>query len=151
MIPSSPTVTWPNHHSIATGVHPEKHGVLTNGRFVRDSEGRITREMELDRYELSTYPTLYDLAFHSGLITGAVNWPVTRNTKTLHFDLSDAPYSVENATSQLLSELLEAGILEDKTSQTLNRLGATARDYAWTLIASHILRTHKPNVMLFHL
>ena len=28
---SNPSVTWPNHTTLMTGVHPEKHGVLFNG------------------------------------------------------------------------------------------------------------------------
>ena len=32
----NPTVTWPNHTSIVTGVAPAKHGVLFNGTLVRD-------------------------------------------------------------------------------------------------------------------
>ena len=31
MIVSNPSVTWPNHTSLTTGVRPEKHGVLFNG------------------------------------------------------------------------------------------------------------------------
>src|SRR6187399_54372 len=32
---SNPSVTWPNHTSLVTGVRPEKHGVLANGVLVR--------------------------------------------------------------------------------------------------------------------
>jgi predicted AlkP superfamily pyrophosphatase or phosphodiesterase len=32
---SNPTVTWPNHTSMVTGVQPEKHGVLYNGVLMR--------------------------------------------------------------------------------------------------------------------
>jgi predicted AlkP superfamily pyrophosphatase or phosphodiesterase len=31
---SNPSVTWPNHTSMVTGVRPEKHGVLFNGLLV---------------------------------------------------------------------------------------------------------------------
>ena len=34
MRPVNPTVTWPNHTSIVTGVTPAKHGVLFNGTLV---------------------------------------------------------------------------------------------------------------------
>jgi len=32
---SNPSVTWPNHTTLITGVRPEKHGVLANGVLVR--------------------------------------------------------------------------------------------------------------------
>jgi predicted AlkP superfamily pyrophosphatase or phosphodiesterase len=28
---SNPSVTWPNHTTLMTGVHPKRHGVLYNG------------------------------------------------------------------------------------------------------------------------
>jgi predicted AlkP superfamily pyrophosphatase or phosphodiesterase len=40
MTPSMPTVTWPNHTTLVTGVTPAKHGVL--GNSVLD---RATREL----------------------------------------------------------------------------------------------------------
>ena len=31
MTVSNPSVTWPNHTTVVTGVRPDKHGVLANG------------------------------------------------------------------------------------------------------------------------
>ena len=36
MRPVNPTVTWPNHTSMITGVTPAKHGVMFNGLLVRE-------------------------------------------------------------------------------------------------------------------
>src|SRR3954454_11946744 len=36
MRPVNPTVTWPNHTAIVTGVTPAKHGVLFNGVLLRE-------------------------------------------------------------------------------------------------------------------
>ena len=36
MRPVNPTVTWPNHTTLITGVTPAKHGVLFNGLLRRD-------------------------------------------------------------------------------------------------------------------
>ena len=36
---SDPTVTWPNHTTLVTGVSPAKHGVVGNNYF-RSREGR---------------------------------------------------------------------------------------------------------------
>src|SRR5687768_16412350 len=36
MVPVNPSVTWPNHTSMVTGVHPAKHGVLFNGMLMRE-------------------------------------------------------------------------------------------------------------------
>jgi predicted AlkP superfamily pyrophosphatase or phosphodiesterase len=151
MIPSSPSVTWPNHTTLTTGVHPEKHGVLTNGIFVRSGVGEpVYRENNLDRDELSVYPTLYDLAYEAGLRTADVNWPVTRNSNTLHDSFPDAVDPVTHTTPQFLTEMIELGLLADKTEAAFN-LGAVSRDYVRTKAAAHLIQSRQPNVLLLHL
>src|SRR5690348_49721 len=39
----NPSVTWPNHTTIVTGVVPEKHGVIFNGLLVRNGPDRGVR------------------------------------------------------------------------------------------------------------
>src|SRR6478609_6963988 len=36
---SNPSITWPNHTTLVSGVRPEKHGVLANGVLVRGAPG----------------------------------------------------------------------------------------------------------------
>jgi predicted AlkP superfamily pyrophosphatase or phosphodiesterase len=149
-VPSTPTVTWPNHTTLVTGVYPEKHGVLTNGRYV-DTRFGILRDSNVDRDVLTSYPSIYDVAYKAGLVTAAVNWPVTRNAKTLRFSMPDAPNGIEYTTPQLLQELVEAKILSDKTDATFRATGIIARDDAWTSAAEHVIIRHRPNLLLFHL
>jgi predicted AlkP superfamily pyrophosphatase or phosphodiesterase len=40
---SDPSVTWPNHTTLMTGVHPERHGVLFNGLPERQGPGMPVR------------------------------------------------------------------------------------------------------------
>src|SRR4051812_23641625 len=40
---SNPTITWPNHTTLVTGVSPAKHSVLFNGRLVRPGPGMPVR------------------------------------------------------------------------------------------------------------
>jgi predicted AlkP superfamily pyrophosphatase or phosphodiesterase len=151
LIPSTPTVTWPNHHSIVTGVHPEKHGVLTNGIFVRPGPGEpIWRDNDVDRDQLSDYPTIYDLAYQSGLQTAEVNWPVTRNTNTFHDTFPDAVDPVTHTNPELRSEMVELGLLADET-EAAYQVGGVARDYVRTKVATHLIRSRTPNLLLFHL
>ena len=37
---SNPSVTWPNHTTMVTGVRPRRHGVLANGVLVRRRRAR---------------------------------------------------------------------------------------------------------------
>src|SRR5947199_10860059 len=43
MKPVNPTVTWPNHTAMVTGVNTARHGVIYNGLPVRGGEGQPVR------------------------------------------------------------------------------------------------------------
>src|ERR1043166_1112244 len=43
MTPVNPTVTWPNHTAMITGVDVSRHGVIYNGLPVRGGEGKPLR------------------------------------------------------------------------------------------------------------
>src|SRR4051812_12693677 len=82
-----PTVTWPNHASLVTGVQPAKHGVIGNNYFDRATSKpvQLISDPVLDKDQIIHVPTIYDLAKAQGFITAAVRWPGTRNAKTIDF------------------------------------------------------------------
>jgi len=63
-----PTVTWPSHTTMITGVDPIKHGILANWR--------PPGEKYLD-YSQIKVPTLIGAAHAAGLTIATINWPVT--------------------------------------------------------------------------
>src|SRR5688572_20795813 len=80
---SNPSVTWPNHTTIVTGVHPAKHSVLFNGVLTRGEPRRpVAVDPKRDQKDLIAVPTVYDMLHGKGLRTAAINWPCTRNAKT---------------------------------------------------------------------
>ena len=87
MIPINPTVTWPNHTTLVTGVSPERHGLLYNGLPVRADAGSTTApvriEPHVDKSELVLAPTVYDLAHAAGLTTAEVDWVAIENAPTI--------------------------------------------------------------------
>ena len=88
----NPSVTWPNHTSLVTGVKADKHGVLANGILTRHGTGEpVTIEAQRDQAELVHVPTLFDVAHQAGLSTAAINWPCTRNSKSLDDNFPDVP------------------------------------------------------------
>jgi predicted AlkP superfamily pyrophosphatase or phosphodiesterase len=74
MQPVNPTVTWANHTSMITGVHPARHGVVYNGLLVREPGVPPRVEPWRDKKEMVLFPTLYDLAHAGGLTTAQVDW-----------------------------------------------------------------------------
>src|ERR1700735_752034 len=43
MMPINPTVTWPNHTAMVSGVNAARHGVIYNGLPVRVGDGKPIR------------------------------------------------------------------------------------------------------------
>src|SRR5262245_49117363 len=59
---SDPSVTWPNQTSLVTGVHPDRHGVLFNGRLERRGPGRLVEYFASGtQQELVRVPLLFDV------------------------------------------------------------------------------------------
>lgn len=149
---SNPSVTWPNHTSLVTGVRPEKHGVLANGVLVRGAVGvPVVIDAKRDKADLVRTPTIFDAAHAAGLSTAEVNWPCTRNAPSLDDSFPDVPDAVAHTTPRLREELIAAGILADATDATFGTNSIVGRDYIWTEAACHVIRTRKPNLLLLHL
>jgi predicted AlkP superfamily pyrophosphatase or phosphodiesterase len=145
---SNPAITWPNHTTLVTGVHPEKHSVLFNGVLVRPGPGLPARvDGKRDKSELVPVPTVYDLAHKAGLHTAGINWPCTRNSGTLDDDFPDVPDQVTHTTPRLREELKD--ILGDQRSFSTN--SAAGREQIWTAAALHVIKKRKPNFMLWHM
>ena len=158
---SDPTVTWPNHTTLVTGVPPAKHGVLGNNFFdrVKNEKVALIWDPVLNKDEIVKVPTIYDVAKSAGLKTAAIRWPATRGAKSIDWnspDLGEDALILKYTTPELIGECKAAGFKitqkEDGTgkigSQTLKE-GIEA-DTMWTKILNNVLHKHRPNLALHH-
>lgn len=78
MVPAYPTLTFPNHYTIVTGVHPDRHGIVHN--TMRDPAlggfSRYKREIVGDGRWWSGIP-VWVAAERAGLATATYFWPGT--------------------------------------------------------------------------
>lgn len=70
----TPSVTYPAHTTLVTGVSPARHGVTANTTF--DPLGRNVGGWFWYAEDVRV-PTLWDAAATAGLTTASVHWPVT--------------------------------------------------------------------------
>ncbi len=70
----APTLTYPSHTTLVTGVSPAKHGILSNVYFDPENKNRGGWQWYAEDIKV---PTLWDLAEKKGLATVSVDWPVT--------------------------------------------------------------------------
>lgn len=156
MTASMPTVTWPNHTTLVTGVHPAKHGVIGNNFFSREKNAVVPLipDPYFNKEEIVKSPTIYDAAKAAGLKTAAIIWPASRGAKTLDWTVPDCfSNSLWQAygTASLLAEFKQAGIPYEKQEEWCRTGKGIERDQMYAQMFNFIVRTHRPNVGLLHL
>jgi predicted AlkP superfamily pyrophosphatase or phosphodiesterase len=77
-----PTVTYPNHTTLITGVSPAEHGIYNNQQF--DPERQFTGAWHWYAAQIRV-PTLWKAAHDAGLRTASVGWPVSVGATDVDF------------------------------------------------------------------
>jgi predicted AlkP superfamily pyrophosphatase or phosphodiesterase len=150
MRPVNPTVTWPNHTAMVTGVTPAKHGVLFNGTLVRDPGVPPRVEPWRDKKDMVHAPTLYDAVHDKGMTTAQVDWVAILNAPSIDFEFPERPERPETKPA-IAREMVKAGEITQQDVDAFASQNIVWRDEVWTNAAIHILRDHRPNLLLFHL
>jgi predicted AlkP superfamily pyrophosphatase or phosphodiesterase len=81
-----PTVTYPSHTTLVTGVSPAVHGISNNQRFDPQHTFSGAWYWYADQIKV---PTLYDAAHAAGLSTASVSWPVTVDSTAIDYLLPE--------------------------------------------------------------
>jgi len=95
MLPSYPSLTFPNHYTIVTGLYPERHGLVANSFYDETKQARYAiadPQAVTDGTWYSGTP-LWSLAESQGMRTACLFWPGSeakiagfQPTYYLHFD-----------------------------------------------------------------
>ena len=151
MTVSNPSITWINHTTLVTGVSPAKHGVLYNGLLVRQGPHQPPKiEQWADRSRMVFAPTVYDRAFENGLTTAEVDWVAIKGAPTIHWSFPEVPNPEGPVEKELgtSDKLWDPDLAKIDTNHSRN---IAWKDLQWTQAAVHIIREHRPNLLLFHL
>ena len=73
MKPSFPTVTFPNHYTLVTGMHPDHHGIVGNS-FIDPELGRFTMQSKETDWWNQAEP-IWITAEKAGLTSATMFWP----------------------------------------------------------------------------
>jgi predicted AlkP superfamily pyrophosphatase or phosphodiesterase len=149
----TPTVTYPSHTTLVTGVAPAEHGIYNNTPF--DPRG-INKDGWYWYAKDIRVPTLFDAVAAARRVTANVEWPVTVGAKGISFNIPE--YRRAHAPDDL--KLLEAlarpdGYLEELERRlgpyTYNGNESVADDEVRTRFARQIIQERKPYFMTVHL
>ncbi len=154
-----PTVTYPSHTTLLTGVSPREHGIYNNLEFDPLRHYADAWYWYADQIRA---PTLWHAAHAAGLSTASVGWPVSVGATDVDFLIPEywrifRPTDELNPSDRLLIAALSrpAGMLEamqrrDGPYLQGNDTGIDA-DEIKTRFALDILKTYKPRFMTIHL
>jgi predicted AlkP superfamily pyrophosphatase or phosphodiesterase len=143
-----PTVTYPAHTTLITGVPPSIHGIYANRVF--DPEGTVHGAWYWYARDIAT-PTLISAAHAKGLRTAVIGWPVTVGSDATvllpEFWAGDAPQQLK-----LLRTLgRPAELIANVEAAEGHAVTRPYTDAARTEIAIWSLRAYEPDLMLLHL
>ena len=153
-----PTVTYPSHTTLLTGVSPAEHGIYNNLEF--DPKNTFANAWYWYAQEIRA-PTLWQAAHEAGLSTASIGWPVSVGATAVDYLIPEY-WRVARLTDVDPSDaLLVAAISrpEGMLQKMQARLGPYMRgndpsppgDEIKTRFALDILKTQKPEFMTIHL
>ncbi|HEY2782669.1 MAG TPA: ectonucleotide pyrophosphatase/phosphodiesterase [Steroidobacteraceae bacterium] len=153
-----PTVTYPSHTTLLTGLAPAEHGIYNNLEF--DPKGTFANAWYWYAQQIRV-PTLWQAAHEAGMSTASIGWPVSVGATAVDFLIPEY-WRVARLTDVDPSDaLLMAAVTrpEGLLQKMQAHLGPYMRgndpsppgDEIKTRYALDILKTHKPKFMTIHL
>lgn len=148
MQPINPTITWPNHTAMVTGVNASLHHVLVNGLIVNQRTASPPRiDMGAPKSRLVAVPTVYDVAHRAGLTTAEVDWVAIEGAPSIDWRFPEHPRP-DGAVEQ---ELVRQGAITHDELVHFGKPSQAWRDRIYTRAAIDIIQHHHPDLLLLHL
>ena len=144
----NPTVTWPNHTTMVTGVRADEHGLLVNGSLVPTGTWPpIKVDPMVDKVKMVHVPTVYDAAHKAGLTTAQIDWVAINNAPTITWPFNEWATPEGRGGAGDDPQRRDHGgrrrpISPRRISCSATRSGPRRRTF--------LIREHKPNLMLLH-
>ncbi|MGA2118160.1 MAG: ectonucleotide pyrophosphatase/phosphodiesterase [Bryobacteraceae bacterium] len=141
-----PTITWPSHTTLITGVRPDQHGILGNRRpAAQGGEYYWT-------VDLLKAPTLWQAVHERGWTTASVTWPVTVKA-SIDFNLPEFFLRRQGGSMDF------EGVASKASSNLVDEISTAypsfpqqwVDDRTRTLAVLYLLRAKRPDLLLVHL
>jgi predicted AlkP superfamily pyrophosphatase or phosphodiesterase len=154
-----PTVTYPSHTTMISGVKPIKHGVYYN---TPSEPLEVTGKWIWD-YSNIKVPTIFSVAKEKGLKTASVFWPVSvGNPATYNIPeywyLPETKGGKRNMTKALSENSFPKGLYEEIQQNATGKLEEIDFDGDYlsiddnmSRISSYLIREYKPSFLAVHL
>lgn len=149
-----PTLTYPSHTTLVTGVAPAGHGIRYNTRFSPQGNGL----WYVDAADVQA-PTLWQALRQAGLTSAAVSWPISKGAP-IDYNLPEIwsytdPY---DRTGPIREHATPPGLFDEVERNATGKLRALDLDYRGlamdennSRILAYLLRTYRPSLAAIHL
>ena len=146
-----PTVTYPAHASMRTGVYPTRHGIISN-EVITVGQENLPWVFFNDALRV---PDIFDAAKKAGLSTASVFWPSTGCHPPVDYLIDE--YWPQSETETLEEAMRRAGSSEDIVENVIrpNHHGERMRyhpesEEMGTRFVCEIIRRYQPDLLLYH-
>src|SRR5271165_807197 len=146
-----PTVTYPSHTTLVTGVLPARHGIWANTTFdplQKNYDGWYWYAEDI------RVPTLWDAAAQVGRSTASLQWPVTVGAK-ITWNIPEFWRAGTREDAKLLHAVATKGLLEEAAAQLGDNRGgidtSAEGDEVRGKYAVWMLEKKRPGLLLLHL
>ncbi|UGU16456.1 ectonucleotide pyrophosphatase/phosphodiesterase [Sinomicrobium kalidii] len=151
-----PSVTYPSHTTLSTGVLPAEHGIYYNTEVGKDGkpDGWIYDHKKIRA------KTIWQAAKEAGKTTASVSWPVTVNNPHIDYNIPEI-WSFENPMDRRGATAKYAnprGLFEEAVAEATGKLdideynlSSLRMDVNLGRIAGYIIEKYKPNLLTVHL
>lgn len=146
-----PTLTYPSHTTLMTGVWPAKHGILANTTFdplQKNYQGWYWYAEDI------RVPTLWDAARKDGRTTAAIQWPVTVGAK-ITWNIPELWRAGTAEDAKLIRAVATCGLLDEAAGEIGPYRGgidaSVDGDEVRGKYAEWILDKKKPALLVLHL
>src|SRR5262245_2111435 len=151
--PVFPSVTWPCHATLLTGVTPARHGVLGNHVLDRRTGAIVSHYGDRTDHAVRA-ETLPERAAKAGLRTAAVCWPKTRGLACIGDNIPEF-YEQElferHASRPLWDDLKAAGLPVDRYGEwSRHHALGPLQDWLSLECARLVLARRPPDLLLLH-
>ncbi|MCL7713245.1 alkaline phosphatase family protein [Stenotrophomonas mori] len=151
----TPTVTYPNHTALVTGVGPREHGIHTNTLF--DPEGVEKGAWNWYGEQIKAH-TLWAAAKDQGLTTAAVLWPVSVAHPAIDYNVPEY-WRVKRPSDDFLLQAVSTprGFLQSVRAVDSLFVNGGKEDNEWafdaklTEIALAMIEQARPHLLTVHL
>ena len=154
-----PTVTYPSHTTLLTGLTPAEHGIYNNLEF--DPKHKFADSWFWYAQQIRA-PTLWQAAHEAGLITASIGWPASVGATQVDYLIPEywrifRPTADLNPSDADMMAALSRpeGLLQDMQQRLgpymLGNDPTPPGDEIKTRFALDILRAQKPKFMTIHL